>query len=978
MRILRVRFAGIGPYREEQTIDFEGLEDDGIYLIAGRTGAGKSTILDAICFALYGSVPRFEGGPSNLRSDHSGPEDPSFAEVEFEAGGGRYLLFRSPEYQRPAKRGGGLTKNPAKAQLAVWRGEAWEGLSSSAREIGDEVLALVGLTKDQFLQVILLAQNRFHEFLLAKNDDRQRLLRSLFATERFELLRKQLIEKRQTLAIALEAERTIIAQLAKEAADLAGVDEPIAPDEEWFSGLPAALTPSVSAAAELAARTDDRLVAVTAVRDDALRIRRLQQRRAGAEAERDTLVSDAAEVELLRARVAAARRADVVWPLLTAERRAEAALAESLAAAADANEAFEAEVGTGQDPSTVVETTTATLGAIDGALADEARIPAARRGRDDAAAALQRTEAEIAAHQLAQTALPARLDAVDAELQLSRASAQRRDEHATQAEALRRRHEAAVELDRARAAHADRIGTQLDALERHARATARHGALVTERFAGYAAELARELQPGEPCAVCGAVEHPLPATHDGTTPISQEQIDAAWADVERLAARLGAAQEATTAAGERVARLAAIADEESAEALAEALDVAEAALAEATQAGGLVTQQERQRSRLLTERDELAAALDAARIRRDALAAVATASDTELRALTERVAQYRDSFASVADRATALRGRRDRAAAAASAGSAVLGRSAAAETAARATQEQLAASEFASRDEAAAAHLGSSEVAGYTKRIDAHAERLAAVTAILAEEELAALPAAPIEVVGAEAEVASARAERDDALARHATLAGDAERLRLKSAAAVQRVSRSAHQLRVFEELRALSEAIDGKGQNTRRMDLEAFALAGRLEEIVDAANARLSAMTTGRYSLEHDDSLAYRGAASGLGLVVLDAYTGARRTPASLSGGETFLASLALALGLADAVTAQAGGITLDTMFIDEGFGSLDPETLEIAMSTLDGLRAGGRTVGLISHVEVMKERIPVGLQVEVTDRGDSRIRVA
>nr|WP_281357263.1 SbcC/MukB-like Walker B domain-containing protein [Rathayibacter agropyri] len=133
--------------------------------------------------------------------------------------------------------------------------------------------------------------------------------------------------------------------------------------------------------------------------------------------------------------------------------------------------------------------------------------------------------------------------------------------------------------------------------------------------------------------------------------------------------------------------------------------------------------------------------------------------------------------------------------------------------------------------------------------------------------------------------------------------------------------------------------------------------------------------MTSGRYALAHDDSLAYRGAASGLGIDVLDAFTGVRRQPASLSGGETFLASLALALGLADVVTAQSGGISLETMFIDEGFGSLDGETLETALGTLDALRSGGRTIGLISHVDTMRERLPVGLRVVVGPRGDSTI---
>jgi exonuclease SbcC len=175
--------------------------------------------------------------------------------------------------------------------------------------------------------------------------------------------------------------------------------------------------------------------------------------------------------------------------------------------------------------------------------------------------------------------------------------------------------------------------------------------------------------------------------------------------------------------------------------------------------------------------------------------------------------------------------------------------------------------------------------------------------------------------------------------------------------------------------VRQLAAVIAGNEPNEKRMRLESFVLAAQLEEIVAAANLRLHRMTGGRFALEHDDALQFRGARSGLSLAIRDEHTGRSRATHSLSGGETFLASLALALGLAEVVTNQAGGIRLDTLFVDEGFGSLDGETLEIAMTTLDGLRAGGRTIGLISHVEAMKEQIPAKLLIRVTDKGYSEI---
>jgi len=175
-----------------------------------------------------------------------------------------------------------------------------------------------------------------------------------------------------------------------------------------------------------------------------------------------------------------------------------------------------------------------------------------------------------------------------------------------------------------------------------------------------------------------------------------------------------------------------------------------------------------------------------------------------------------------------------------------------------------------------------------------------------------------------------------------------------------------------------LADTLAGRAPNTMRMTLETFVLAAELEEIVAAANLRLADMSDGRYRLEHTDALARRGAASGLGLQVHDAYTGRSRPPQSLSGGETFLASLALALGLAEVVTSRAGGIRLDTLFIDEGFGSLDAETLELALRTLDDLRSGGRTIGVISHVEAMKEQLPIGILVEASPHGSRVITEA
>ena len=300
-----------------------------------------------------------------------------------------------------------------------------------------------------------------------------------------------------------------------------------------------------------------------------------------------------------------------------------------------------------------------------------------------------------------------------------------------------------------------------------------------------------------------------------------------------------------------------------------------------------------------------------------------------------------------------------------------------AETAARARlEEDLAAAGFESADAAAAALRDGAARDSLDEIIREHETALSAAKSLLLDLELQLLPEEPIETEVAEA----ARRDTRDAwtAAVQQTLAADQTRDRLRELA-TQAEARSSRASPLPSPNTRRSNASPtrwpGKAPNTHRMKLETFVLAAELEEIVQAANLRLHDMSDGRYRLLHSDSLAARGAASGLGLDVLDAYTGRPRPPHSLSGGETFLASLALALGLAEVVTGRAGGIELDTLFIDEGFGSLDAETLDTAMRTLDELRQGGRTVGVISHVEAMKDQIPAQLLVAVTEDGSSEV---
>jgi exonuclease SbcC len=370
-------------------------------------------------------------------------------------------------------------------------------------------------------------------------------------------------------------------------------------------------------------------------------------------------------------------------------------------------------------------------------------------------------------------------------------------------------------------------------------------------------------------------------------------------------------------------------------------------------------------------RDRATTALSTAR------AAVAGIAERVANATRESAAA-RGEFDSVRARIDAATLRRDRARTLAEA---MAARAAAERTATAAGDDlgaRIAESVFDDALSAAAALRPLPERARLDRRIREHDAAVASERATLLTLELAALPEEPIDTAASERTVGEARTARDAAVARFTTAIHVATRLRdlVDRATDAQReIGAAADDHAVIARL---AHTLAGRAPNTHRMTLETFVLAAELEEIVAAANLRLDEMSSGRYQLQHTDALAARGAASGLGLEIMDAYTGRTRPASSLSGGETFLASLSLALGLAEVVTARAGGIRLDTLFVDEGFGSLDAETLELAMRTLDELRQGGRTVGVISHVEAMKEQIPAQLLVEATASGPSMIRQA
>lgn len=996
MQLHRLEVEGFGPFRERQVVDFDAFADDGIFLIAGRTGAGKSSILDAVCFGLYGGVPRYEGGEKRLRSDHCEPDDITEVVVEFSTPAGRYRVRRSPDYERPKKRGGGMTVQPAAVQLDTMVGGEWIGLAAKEREAAYELDEILQLSREQFLQVILLAQNRFSEFLLAGSRERQSLLRRLFGTERFEDVQARFDERRKAAEQSLSARlATVSARLDEgerlvENADLAHDSEAQGDDRD-----------AAEAEEPLAVTTDDRLDGLrrAKARADYRAERRAAER---LEAEKQSDAADAAlaiareeqraQVERDRARVALARL-EADEPQIAAARielqnaRAAELLRGPIAAAATAASSLDAAV----DAEARTRASWEAHGIIADDLAEWAVERTAQTGAWQRAAELERSvsalDAELAAAADAVVAATARIDAAEADrvalppqleqLTLARDAARQLADRAGDLAAARDaaavRHAAALEAVRLRAAHADAERELADASAALASAQTALAQLRQRRLDGFAGELATSLHDGEACPVCGSREHPAPAVH--ADPVSAGDVDKAEAARDVIARRERDAAELTTSLRADLAAAIARADGREVDEAAAELDAATAAHTQSTEASDQRIDLEQQREALLerilrldSDRERDSAALAAAR---EAHALVAQRV-VETR---EAIAEARGPYESVADRLTATRAEVQAALALVEA-AAERARKAEAATVAKAELDaSLEASEF---DGVAAVELALRSAAAQAAlegRVTQHAVQREKERAILLDLELRTLPEETIDLGPAELLSLTARQRWSAAVDEAGRAAGVSEQLTAVIEAAVSEHARIADEAADYEVLRGLADTIAGRGANTLKMTLETFVLAAELEEIVDAANRRLSDMSTGRYQLRHSDALAARGAASGLGIVVFDAFTGQTRPAQSLSGGETFLSSLALALGLAEVVTARAGGIRLDTLFIDEGFGSLDGDTLDIAMRTLDELRQGGRTVGVISHVEAMQEQIPAQLRVRATPSGPSVI---
>jgi len=1025
MRLHTLELQAIGPYATPQRIDFGALTASGLFLLEGPTGAGKTTILDAITFVLYGERSRDdrnEDGPhaDRLHSHFAAPGLEPSVTLEVSLRGTRYRVRRTPEYQRPKRRGAGLVTEAAQVHLERLEAGGWTSLSANKAEAGEAIRDAIGLTQAQFTQVMLLRQGEFAKFLRSSGDDRQKLLTALFGTQLYDRITDELGSRRTDATRAREAAQRQIAAAAAAAAEAAGLDE-AARDEllALSQGDRAArlaevtaqvAADSAAARAELAgstARLAGAQAAVERAGQHAALLRRLADalgRLAGHEAGR-------AEYEARAARLEAARRADPVRPLLDALAEAEAVLADTrdavagrpgldLAAPRDGAGAD----GAGADGAGAAGSETGPLAGL-AATAAAGRAAAARADeRERTAAGLQYLvgqeaglagrEAELARLNEAAAAAgdrAARLEAARQELPAQIAELDERLTGARVAAAGLADGEAqldAVMVRLAAAARAQDLAGRLDELAAAASATVDlhqqlvddHQQAMQERLDNMAAELACQLTADCACPVCGSTGHPAPAPMRDGAVLEQ--------DVARAADARDAAALAREQAQERQAELAAEVADCQATAGGDTvteLDAELAALADRVTAAQEAAQEAASLEPVLAdrqaERDQLGEELTAAVAESAAARKEAGAAQDRLDQLAAEVAAEAAEFGSVSARQAALRQSAIADRELTEALGALAGARAAADAARRRAARELSERGFAAVGDARAAVLAPGDLAALAGQVTAWTSELAARQAAVAADDLAGLDAAGL----AEAEAAASAAAADLAAAQDADRGarGASQALTEKAARLRQRLAELDREQDAADRLTARTEPVirlAGLARGTegqRKIALTTYVLRLWFEQVVQAANARLAAMSSGRYELRRTDEGESRRQRTGLTLAVIDRHTGAERSPKSLSGGETFYTSLALALGLADVVRAEAGGVELDTLFIDEGFGSLDPQTLDQVMAVIDDLRDRGRAVGIVSHVADLKDRVYERLEVRRLRDGSSTATV-
>lgn len=995
MQLHHLEMTAIGPYAGTERIDFASLGRAGLFLLEGPTGSGKSTIIDAITFALYGRVAQACADVERIHSHHADPRTVPVVTLVFETQSGIYRVQRTPRFERPKSRGRGTTVQ--QPTIKLWRVTTpddlvgGELLSTTIGDCDDEITRAVGLTRDQFVQTVILPQGEFATFLRAKSEDKGKLLEKVFGTAFFRRVQDEIVEAgkaAQALRQAAVDEIRLAVHAVAVSASLSGEqrDELVELSRTNPERLRGELAEAVDqlvtrerharkASREAFERHHQMSDMVGAAR---LRMQR-RERLLALQQQDEDLGRRAVEFTELRAEVALAIQARPVAGAVRTLATAEAALRKADGAVRSAAELVDPALRD-RGVAALREAATAareTMGSLVGAAELEAGL--ARRRAELAAVTTRadrtRTTLDDVATQL--TALPEAILAHDELLADARRLAAMIDGRAAEGDRARARLEAALAHAAATARVAGLERSTTKALTAAREGEAALARLRQRRIDDIAGELGLSLRTGDPCPVCGATEHPKPARPTKGS-VGPDQVTAHEERVARLLEAAAASAGELTEVRAEVRELSARAGGLGVDAARVAAEAAARDLAESLRAQAEAKRAKASLVRLRSTEETLGA--EFARLGADLARLDQARTDlaTRLAHDTAEVDRARDGHPSVTDRRDALATAAARLDALTDAiRQREVARAAVAEGEA-ARDADLAAAGFADVAQWLAANRSREWIAETTRRIEEFERLCTQVKAGLSGPELAdvQLDALFDDIAQMESLEKLAKAEMEAASNEYGSVRDQVDKTKKRVLEVAAALARNTAVIRSTADAVRVGQLVAGGGDNQLRLDLTNYVLIRRFAEVLAAANTELARFSGGRYSLEHTD--ARKGnLKSGLGVRVHDMQTNQVRDVGTLSGGETFYVSLSLALALAEVVRSESGGVDLGTLFVDEGFGTLDPDVLDDVMHTLEGLRAGGRTVGIVSHVTELKSRVADRIEVVVTADRTSTLRV-
>ncbi|NIB44961.1 SMC family ATPase [Pseudomaricurvus alkylphenolicus] len=1017
MRPLQLTMTAFGPFAATEEIDFRRLGDRPLFLINGATGAGKTTILDGICFALYGSTTGNEREASQMRCDYADDQHITRVELLFELRGRHYRIVREPEQLRPKVRGEGYTTHKPRAELFRLREDDEDGeskeeplVAAKVSEATRTIEELTGLTVEQFRQVMVLPQGEFRRLLLAGSGERERIFSQLFQTQIY----KRIEDSLKIRSGNLRQQRENLLNRQKGILETGGLDSGEALQEQL-----SALEPQLQQAQEQLQGVQQQLQAVQKEHDEAQQREQRYQQLLSEQKRQQILEQRRGLQEQQRQQLALAQdalRLQPDWELCQREQQQRQVLQVQLS---ESQQRLQQQQQQLEQARTAMQELDSLQKDIDQLKAEAQQLLGYRERVDHwEQAEQQRRQAEQHYQQQQQTVAEQQQRLNRMSQQVEQGQRQLRDlqeqlnelnPEQQRLQQLNERCQRRIQLDADNAKLAE-IESNLQGLQQQRQQAEGEGKALRQArdqlelqwHRGQAALLAAQLQEGEPCPVCGSDKHPQPA-YDTTAIPDQAQRQQATQALE-------AAREAFVEIEQRLA-----VQKTNREHLQQQIETHRLGLGDAVDLPLSELQQQlqrlQQRVQALEQSQQIHQSvteqlqqwqqqLDTLRLQQERESKAQAQANTRLELANQQLQQTLTELPEAFRQAGALQrafvdneSRLQQTTQRLQQLQKNLEQAQLAFEAARAHDQSmrqqwqqtedacckaqqswlqvLQDSRFASEEEFLGARQSESQMQTWMQELQEFERQWAQVQGVLVRLEAQLQEQPQMDLPAIEERLQQCLQQFELKQQNHRGLDQRMVTLRGVEEALSKVIEETQTLEKRYAVIGTLADVAAGKTGD--RINLQRFVLSVLLDDVLVVASQRLKRMSKGRFELYRQTEKGKGAGAFGLELMVEDAYNGKQRPVATLSGGESFMAALSLALGLSDVVQAYAGGIRLDTLFVDEGFGSLDPESLDLAINTLVDLQASGRMVGVISHVPELKERLNVRLDVHASRQGST-----